>query len=174
MSKKTLFIVIGVIMVGLGYWYTLPDVDTVKPSPSTEATGMKVGQMLTPFILESLDGSQVTVGLPGKITVINFWATWCPPCKEEMPELEIFAHQNQEKVNFYAVNLQESNGKINDFMSKYKFTMPVLLDKDGAIGKKFQVTAIPTTIVVNKQGMVKFRKSGGMTRNELEGIINSL
>jgi len=173
MSKKNLLIVIGVIIVALGYWYTLLDVDTNKPSSSTDA-GVKIGQTLTPFVLDSLDGSQVTVGQPGKITVINFWATWCPPCVEEMPGLESFAQANQQKVDFYAVNLQESNGKINDFMSKNKYTMIVLLDKDGAIAKKFQVTAIPTTIIVNKHGMVKFRKTGGMTRNELEGIINSL
>jgi len=182
MNKKTLLILIGVIMVILGVLYTQLHVDTSKQSPSTvtekpspsNTTGMKVGQTLTPFILEDLNGSQVTVGQSGKITVINFWATWCPPCKEEMPELEIFAHENQDKVDFYAVNLLENSGKINDFMSKNKFTMPVLLDKDGAVGKRFQVTAIPTTIIVNKQGMVKFRKSGAMTRVELEGIIKSL
>ena len=166
-------LIIGVIIVALGYWYTRPNVESNKPSPPT-GTGIKVGQTLTPFSLESLDGSQVTVGQPGKITVINFWATWCPPCQEEMPELQIFAQQNQEKVNFYAVNLQESKGKISEFMNKNKYTMTVLLDNDGSVGKKFQVTAIPTTIIVNKHGMVKFRKSGGMTRNELEGIINSL
>jgi len=174
MSKRTLFLVIGVIMVALGYYgYTLHNADTNKLAPSAGA-GVKIGQTLTPFNLESLDGSQVTVGQPGKITVINFWATWCPPCKEEMPELEIFAQQNQQKVNFYAVNLQESNGKISDFMRTNKYTMLVLLDKDGGVAKNFQVTAIPTTVIVNKHGMVKYRKTGPMTRNELEGIINSL
>jgi len=173
MSRRMLLIVIGIMMVGLGYWYTLLDTDAKKPSPLA-GTGVKVGQNLVPFTLESLVGSQVTVGQPGKITVINFWATWCPPCKEEMPGLEQFAHENQQKVDFYAVNLQESNEKISNFMSKNKYTMLVLLDKEGAVAKKFQVTAIPTTIIINKHGMVKFRKSGAMTRDELEGIINSL
>lgn len=177
MSRRMLLIAIGVIMVAISYWYTLlgtgTDTNINKPS-SAAGTGVKVGQTLTPFTLESLDGSQVTVGRPGKITVINFWATWCPPCQEEMPELEIFAHDNQEKVDFYAINLKESNGKIKEFISKNNYTMRILLDTDGAIGKNFQVTGIPTTIIINKHGMVKFRKSGGMTRNELEGIINSL
>ena len=174
-NRKTLFIVIvvGIMMVAVGYWYTLLGTDTKKPLPVT-GSGVKIGETLTPFILESLDGSQVTIGQPGKITVINFWATWCPPCQEEMPELEIFARENQQKVDFYAVNVQETKGKISDFMNKNKYTMRVLLDKDGAVGKKFQVTGIPTTIIINKHGMVKFRKTGGMTRTELEGIINSL
>lgn len=172
MNKRIVILIIGAIMAAAGYWYTHLDSDINKP-PST-ATGVKVGQNISPFTLKSLDGSQVTVGQSGKITVINFWATWCPPCQEEMPELEVFAHKNQQKVDFYAVNLQESNGTISDFMNKNKYTMPILLDQDGAVAKRFQVTAIPTTIIVNKHGMVKFRKSGAMTRNELEGIINSL
>ena len=177
MSKKISLIIIGIIVMALGCWYSLIDTDTINPSPSSSpstGTGIKVGQTVTPFILESLDGSQVTVGQPGKITVINFWATWCPPCQEEMPELEMFAHNNQQKVEFYAVNMQESKGKISEFMSKNQYTMSVLLDKEGGVGKKFQVTAIPTTIIINKHGMVKFRKAGAMTKNELEGIINSL
>ena len=173
MSRKKLLIVIGVIIALFGYWYTHLDADTNKASPSTGA-GVKIGQTLPPFNLENLDGSQATVGQPGKITVINFWATWCPPCREEMPELETFFLKNQQKVNFYAVNMQESSEKINIFLSNKKYTMPILLDKDGSVGKIFQVTAIPTTIIVNKSGMVKYRKAGAMSRNELEDIINSL
>lgn len=173
MNSKKLLIGIGIILVAIGYWYTMADTDNDKPSPA-KGTGVRVGETLAPFILESLNGSQVTVGQPGKITVINFWATWCPPCQEEIPELEKFAQNNQEKVDFYAVNLQESNEKISEFMSKNSYTMLVLLDQNGIVGKKFQVTAIPTTIIVNKHGMVKFRKAGAMTKDELEGIINSL
>ena len=61
-----------------------------------------------------------------------------------------------------------------DSMNTNQYTMPVLLDKEGEIGKRFQVTAIPTTVIINKHGMIKYRKSGAMTLNELEGIINSL
>lgn len=174
MSKRMLIILLGFIMAITGYWYTYSDAGVKKTSPPTAKVGVRIGQTLAPFVLEGLDGSQVTVGQPGKITVLNFWATWCPPCKEEMPELERFFRNNQQKVDFYAINLQESNGKISEFMNKNNYTMPVLLDAGGAVGKKFQVTAIPTTIIINKHGMIKYRKSGTMTMNELEGIINSL
>lgn len=174
MNKRNIILLIGLIILGLGYyWYIHADTDSNKPS-STIGTGVRVGQNLAPFSLDSLTGSKVTVGQSGKITVINFWATWCPPCQEEMPDLEIFARRNQQKIDFYAVNLHESEEKIKNFMNENKYTMPVLLDKDGAIAKKFQVTAIPTTVIVNKHGMIKYRKSGAMTINELEGIINSL
>lgn len=174
MNIKNIMIIIGVILFGLGsYWYIHIDEKANKPLAKV-GTGVKVGQQLAIFSLDNLAGSKVTVGEPGKITVINFWATWCPPCQEEMPDLEIFAKRNQEKVNFYAVNLHESESKVKKFMNENQYTMPVLLDKDGEIGKKFQVTAIPTTIIVNKHGMIKYRKSGAMNINELEGIINSL
>jgi len=173
MNKRNSLIVITVLIVVIGYLYTLHEANTIKIMPPSE-TSINTEKILTPFNLESLDGSQITVGQPGKITVINFWATWCPPCREEMPELQIFAQKNQQKVNFYAINLQESTEKISVFMNKNQYTMPVLLDKDGGIGKKFQVTAVPTTIITNKQGVIKFRKAGAMTNNELEGIINSL
>ena len=174
MRKRMLLIVLGIIMAIAGYWYTYLDADTNKPSQPKAKSGIRIGQMLAPFVLDRLDGSQVTVGQSGKITVLNFWATWCPPCQEEMPELEKFFNNNQQKVDFYAINLKEPTVKISDFMNKNNYTMPVLLDADGVIGKKFQVTAIPTTIVINKHGMIKYRKSGTMTMNELEGIINSL
>ena len=171
MNKKMLMIAIVIIMVIAGYLYTVPS----SPKMSRSAvTGVKVGQTLAPFALDRLDGTKVSVGQSGKVTVLNFWTTWCPPCRDEMPELEKFAKNNQQKVDFYAINIQESAEKISDFMDKNKFTMPVLLDTDGAVGKKFQITAIPTTIIVNKHGVVKYRKSGGMTMNELESIVNSL
>jgi len=173
MSMRKLLFALGVVMAAFSYWYTLLDTDIHKSSPVT-GTGIKVGQTLPLLSLEGLDGSPVTIGPSGKIIVLNFWATWCKAYIEEMPGLEKFYQQNQKKVELYAVNLQESRGEIIDFMTKNQYTMTVLLDKDGTVGKNFQVTAIPTTIIINKHGMVKYRKSGAITRNELEGIINSL
>ena len=169
-----MILVISLIFFAIGYyWYAHVEGEGNRLSP-TLGTGGKVGQMLAPFTLDSLNGSKVTVEKSGKIIVINFWATWCPPCQEEMPDLEIFAQRNKQKVDFYAVNLHESEEKVKKFMNTNQYTMPVLLDKEGEIGKRFQVTAIPTTVIINKHGMIKYRKSGAMTLNELEGIINSL
>lgn len=173
-NRRNIIFAVFLIMLASGYyWYSHFDANTNKTSASP-GTGVRVGQNLAPFNLDSLTGSEVTVGQSGKIIVINFWATWCPPCQEEMPDLEVFAQRNRQKIDFYAVNLHESEEKIKSFMNANHYTMPVLLDKDGAVAKNFQVTAIPTTIIINKHGMIKYRKSGAMTINELEGIINSL
>jgi len=173
MGRRMLVILLGIILVAAGVWYVGFSATNPKLQPTADL-GARVGKKMPTFTLDSLQGTQVTIGQPGKITVINFWATWCPPCLEEMPELEEFAKKNKQKIDFYAVNLQESNGKVSDFMNKHKYTMPVLLDKDGVVAKQFQIAAIPTTIIVDKNGLIKHRQSGAMTMNELEGIINSL
>jgi cytochrome c biogenesis protein CcmG/thiol:disulfide interchange protein DsbE len=173
-SRKMFAFLLGVILVAVGTWYIgFSEYRNPKPQMISDGSA-RVGKISPSFTLDRLEGGKVTVGLPGKITVINFWATWCPPCQEEMPELDRFAKKNQQKINFYAVNLQESNEKVSDFINKHKYTMPVLLDKDGVIAKQFQIAAIPTTIIVDKNGLIKHRQSGAMTMNELEGIINSL
>ncbi len=174
MKQKILMITLGSILAVVSFLYTHGvSADWEDALPAADV-GVRVGQALPEFSLPSLDGQEVAVRPSGKITVINFWTTWCPPCQEEMPELDAFAQGNQEKVNFYAVNLQESQEKVKTFMDGNGYTMPVLLDEEGDMGKKFQIRTIPTTLIVNKHGVIKFRKSGPMTRGELEGIINSM
>lgn len=174
MGRKMFVFLLGMILVAVAAWYVG---FSEYPNPKSQMigdSGARVGKTSPSFILDRLEGGKVTVGSPGKITVINFWATWCPPCQEEMPELDQFAKKYQQKINFYAVNLQESNEKVSDFMNKHKYSMTVLLDKDGIVAKQFQIAAIPTTIIVDKNGLIKHRQSGAMTMRELEGIINSL
>ncbi|GMB00775.1 TlpA disulfide reductase family protein [Pelosinus sp. IPA-1] len=174
MGRKLFAVIVGIALVVVGFLYVKNSEPEVQKPQASSNIGVRVGKNSPVFTLTSLEGDKVTVGQPGKITVINFWATWCPPCQEEMPELDLFAKKNQQKINFYAINLQESNGKVSEFMNKSKYTMPVLLDKDGIVAKQFQVAAIPTTIIIDKNGIIKHRQSGAMTMNELDGVINSM
>lgn len=174
MGRKLFAVIVGITLVVAGFLYVKNSEPEVQKPQASSDIGVRVGKNSPVFTLTSLEGDKVTVGQAGKITVINFWATWCPPCQEEMPELDLFAKKNQQKINFYAINLQESNGKVSEFMNKSKYTMPVLLDKDGIVAKQFQVAAIPTTIIIDKTGIIKHRQSGAMTMNELDGIINSM
>lgn len=143
---------------------TLPGVDI----------GVTVGKQSPNITLAAIDGKQITVGKSGKLTIINFWATWCPPCREEMPELDNFSRLHGQTLEFYAINIQESGDKVTEFLKQNKFAMPVLLDNDGSIAKIFRINAIPTTLVMDKNGIIKYRKSGGVTQSELEGIIKGL
>ena len=118
-----------------------------------------------------LNGTPTNVEFQGSLTVINFWATWCPPCKAEMPEMEAFYQANAGKIAFYAINIQEPSDRVQSFLKAGKYNMPILLDGNGDVARAYRVNAIPTTIIVDKSGKVVFRKSGAMTKSELDQAI---
>jgi thiol-disulfide isomerase/thioredoxin len=136
-----------------------------------KTTGVNVGEHIPQFSLDSSDGRKFTIGKEEKVTVINFWATWCPPCRAEFPELDKFVKKNGEIVQFDSVDIQEDKLKVEAFLKNAKVSFPVLLDQDGAIAKQFRISAIPTTIIVDAKGIIRYRKSGGVTAEELENII---
>lgn len=149
----------------------LPPPATNKPAAET---GVTVGKILPGFTLAAVDGKQVNIAPAGRIIVLNFWATWCPPCREEMPELNQFSGKYGDRISFYLVNIQESQATVADFLSQNGYDMNCLLDIDGQVAKTFRINAIPTTLVVDQQGTIKYRKSGPVTMAELEGVLNGL
>ena len=150
-----------------------PD-NKANDSKLAEETGFTVGKRLPEFALSTFQGKEITVVANGQPLVLNFWATWCPPCRQEMPELEKFSRQYNGKVTFYAINIQESGDKVTEFMTQNQYSMRVLADKDGAVARSFRVNSIPTTLVIDKLGIIKYRKSGPVTVVELEGVLNGL
>ena len=126
-----------------------------------------------PFKATSFDGSEVAINaaMDKKLYVINFWATWCPPCRAEMPELNEFAKKHEGEVTFYAVNLQEPKDTVDKFLKDNGYTMPVLLDLKGEAAEVYKVRAIPTTYVVDKDGTILLKKIGGTTAAELETAL---
>lgn len=164
--KKWAIIVVLVLLCGaMWYWSSnYRDMGQLKQERSSEPI----------LMLNDLNGNKLPVIQQGKITIINFWATWCPGCREEMPELDRFVAKHGKNVGFYAINLQETPEKVKAFMEKNQYKIPVLLDHDGAVGRKFQVNVIPTTIVIDKTGIIKYRHAGNVTVADLEAVLQSL
>ena len=104
----------------------------------------------------------------GKVYVINFWATWCPPCRAEFPEMDQFAKAHKDRVAFYALNVQESGDKVQGFLQDNGYTLPVLLDRDGRAARLYSVRAIPTTVILDEKGHVLLRQEGMATDRQLE------
>lgn len=178
MTKRFIILAIAItaIIVVIGFialQFSGMDGDSSSNRPKVD-TGITVGKTLPQFVLTALDGNTVKIGDSGQIIVLNFWATWCPPCRQEMPELNNFAQKYGSKVMLYTVNVQESNDKVAGFISQNKYNLNVLLDKDGEVSKTFRINAIPTTIIADRQGIIKYRKSGPVTLAELEGVLNGL
>ena len=132
------------------------------------------GEAAPTFVLKDLAGKDVAIEAKGKPYIINFWATWCPPCQAEIPDLAAFHAAHKDTVDFYAVNLQEDAAAVQKFMTERKADLPVVLDVKGTAATLYGVRAIPTTVVVDKEGKVVYRKTGGVTKEELEDVVSKL
>ncbi len=108
------------------------------------------------FILKDLDGNDV--GLEdhrGKIILINFWATWCLPCRVEMPSMEkLYTRYKNDDFTILAIDLQEDADSVKAFKEQYKLNFPILLDSDGSVGEFYGVFSIPTTYLVDREGYI--------------------
>ena len=99
--------------------------------------------------------------LRGKVVFLNFWATWCPPCRDEMPSMEsLYRRYKDEGLEIVAVNLRESHEQVLAFMNEYELTFPAVLDLDGRIGGAYGVQAIPTSFLINREGQIVARLVG--------------
>ena len=134
-----------------------------------------VGHPAPAFSLTLLhsDGSQSTLSLAnlkGKPIVLNFWASWCAPCKEEMPLLEQTWKQMQAQgkdVVFLGVDFQESSSDAASFLQQHAISYPIGLDTDGAVALKYDITALPQTVFINRNGTVASRIPGELTSKTL-------
>lgn len=145
-----------------------------KPAAAAAAEpGVTPGKSAPRFTLASLAGPEVAAPVAGKVTILNFWATWCPPCREELPELDRFARDNP-AVAFYGIDIQEPAAKVQAFLKDNGYTVPVLLDGSGSVAQAYRINAIPTTLVIDRAGVIKLRKTGPVTAAELAGAIRDL
>jgi peroxiredoxin len=115
------------------------------------------------FRLEDLDGHVHQLSaLRGRPVIVNFWATWCPPCREEMPSMQrAWAQLRDQGVLMLAINVGESADQVFQFTADYPVTFPLLLDSDGAVSGEWPIKGLPTTFVVDPQGRIAYRAIGG-------------
>ncbi|MFG6148811.1 TlpA family protein disulfide reductase [Halobacillus sp. B23F22_1] len=137
-------------------------------SPPNAPSGLQVGDQAPDFELETLDGKNVKLSeLEGQKVFLNFWATWCPPCKEEMPEMEKFHEEYGDEVVVLAVNATETESNESDvdkYIEEEGYTFPILLDKDSKVNNDYQAMSIPTTYFIGTDGQVQEpRKVGPMS-----------
>jgi len=101
--------------------------------------------------------------LKGKVVFLNFWATWCPPCRAEMPSMEALYNRYREKgLEILAVNCGEERAQILAFLRNNKFTFPVALDRDGKTSSIYGIQAIPTSYIIDREGMIILRLVGSI------------
>lgn len=132
-------------------------------------------QTATPkdFSLLALDGSTIRLSeMRGKTVVLNFWASWCVPCTEEMPELESFykAHQGGNIV-VIGVNVGEKPDVARGFVAKEGVTFPIALDEDTSVATSYGMRGLPMTVVIDPMGLIHWNRLGQLTRPILEAHL---
>lgn len=143
--------------------------DSSDPAP-------QVGHPAPDFTLESIDGGTVTLAdLHGKVVLVNIWATWCPPCRAEMPAIEA-AYQRHRDQGFVvlAVNQRERRSAVVGFMRERELTFMALLDPDGAVGASYQASAIPSSFFIGRDGIIRSIYRGPLPRGVIDATVESL
>jgi peroxiredoxin len=127
------------------------------------ATLIKVGARMPDFTVRTLAGKTIdSKEFRGKVVLLNFWATWCPPCKKEMPFLQkdIFDRLRNKDFLMVAVSRGEKEAVVKDFINKHQYTFDIGLDPEGKVYKLFASRFIPRNFVIGRNGVVKLATVG--------------
>jgi len=136
----------------------------------------ELGQLAPDFTLLNLDGAPVSLSsLRGQTVLINFWASWCVPCRREMPEIEeAFLERRDAGLTVLAVNLKEGRDQAKAFADNYGLTFTVLLDSKGEVARVFRLTGLPESWIVSADGVLRERKIGAFRQGELEQVLDAV
>lgn len=129
-----------------------------------------------PFQVTSFKGKEIDLlKLRGKVVVVNFWASWCGPCKMEAGELEAVYKRFKDKgVHFVGIAVDDTKSGALAFIKKYNVSYPNAIDSDNALSSRYQIFAIPTTFVIDKAGLIRFKRHGVVSRESLGAEIDKL
>ena len=138
------------------------------PAPATPATDTDsaVGTNMPAYKAELLDGKSFDVAAEhGNVVFLNLWATWCGPCRFEIPELQKLHTDNAAKgFKVVGVSLDDSGKEnVQQFVTEHSMTYPVALDPDGKLANIFQTTVIPTSVLIDRNGKIVWKKYGAIT-----------
>jgi peroxiredoxin len=126
-------------------------------APSSESGTVAAGKLASNFRLKDLTGREVALSsLRGKVVFLNVWATWCPPCREEMPSIESLYNDFRANKDFVvlAVSQDTDQAAVLQFIKKHHFQFPVLLDPRNEVGENYDVSGIPETFIIGRDGRI--------------------
>ena len=168
-----LVLIIALLLVATGCQPKSETPSTTSPTAPVE--GIVEGNLASDFTLQGLEGQVVTLSsLRGSPVMLNFWATWCGPCRIEMPFIqEIYDEWQDKGLVILAINIRETSSEVQQFMQSNNFSFPVLLDINGDVSAMYQIHGIPTTLFIDKDGIIKDKRIGSFNNAaEIEDYLN--
>lgn len=128
------------------------------------------------LVLNTTTGEQVRLSdFKGKPVLINFWATWCPPCRAETPDLQAIHRELGDELVIFSVNVtSQDGGDVEGFMQEFGVTFPVALDVDGVAAQSYNVLGLPTTIFIDRDGIINEVFSGAVNKAYIEAKLSEL
>ncbi len=132
---------------------------------------LETGTLPPEFSLLLPDGRHVSVSdLKGRPVLINFWATWCPPCRAEMPEL-LQAARDYPDLVMLAVNVSEAPGDVSKFAEQFRMDVPVVIDPTGTISDRYNITGLPTSVFLDPDGTIASVRPGAINRAVIDDVL---
>ena len=155
------------------------DIRSLLPgSASGSQTGAATFEIDNPapdFVLNDLSGNPVKLSdLKGRLVVLNFWATWCTPCRTEMPEFQEIYRQNQPDLVVLGINLEQSPAEIQDFISQLGITYPILLDEEGLVAGLYKVIQLPNPFFIDREGIIRKRHIGFLSSDQFNKYLDEV
>ena len=195
MNKRT-----GVILAGAAglavvaaavvlFIFVLPESASARPAtppqaslaPLIEKAGLQAvrpGVRIIDFKLDTPAGTSVKLSsYAGKVVLLNFWATWCPPCRNEIPSIEaLYTKFKDQGFVVLGVDLQEDPASVSDFVKKYAMTYPVVLDQTGQVASEYGARGIPLSFLIDRKGQITSGAIGGREWSgpETEALVKAL
>lgn len=135
-----------------------------------------IGSPAPHFELAQLGGDYLSLAdLQGKVVLINFWATWCTPCRAEMPEMQrVYDRYKDEGFEVVAINLQESEVTVKGFVNQLGLTYPIVYDITGEVFDNYLVRPLPTSYFLDREGIIRFKFVGAMSEEDIEQRVRFL
>jgi peroxiredoxin len=146
-------------------------------NPTGESPSASQGRAAPDFLLRSLDGETVRLSdLQGRPVIVNFWATWCPTCRSETPDLiALYEEHRDAGLTLLGVNLREADGQVQGFVDDFGITYPVVLDRSGQVAGTWRIggpnNGVPSTYFIDSDGVVRLVVFGFLTQDKMaEGL----
>ncbi len=145
--------------------------------PRSDAnTSLAIGEAAPDFELETLEGERVRLSeLKGEPVVVNFWASWCTPCRKEMPEFQQIADKYGEHgVRVFGINVGESEVAVADFRERVGVSFPILIDKDETVQSDYRILPLPATFFIDRDGIIRGVYQFQMSYPQMEAEVTRL